>query len=141
MDFFRKYFNDCAELLIQVGSDSGEITDLDLMLFRGYLGSLDDRYIVSQFVKKCFPHLETLRLRETPEPLLDLLKTKNFMGIYESLDDEMREDFWELIHGMVRSSIVWIDHIRKNERKVFVEKYFKYKPEKLAETWGVALTN
>lgn len=140
MEYFKNNFNDCVELLTQIGRESTQVSEIELALFNGYVSTLDDRYIITQFVEKCFPHLELLRTKETPEPLLDLLRAKNFMEIYNSLDSETQEDLWELIHGMVKSSIRWIHEIKEHDGEKYTKRYFcEYKIRNLSKDWEVEL--
>lgn len=140
MEFFRKYFDSTVEVLASIAQDTDDVSDLQLMIFTGYASSLDDDYIITKFIEKCFPHLDALKTKETPEPLLDLLKAKNFSDLYDSLDDDTKEDLWELIHGMVKSAILHIHRIKEHDGERYTKRYYcEYKIGRLSKEWDVDL--
>lgn len=130
MDFFKNYFDDCLELLLDVCREESLVSEGEIFLLTTHISLQSNEQLVETFIDRCFPHLDELFTRKTPMSAIGFLKDRGFEDAYTSLDEDSRSDLWDSIHGMVKSSIM---HAHSKNLQT------GHDLRKLSKTWGVRL--
>lgn len=124
MEQFKTCFDEMVELVFaEAASERSGVTTMETSIARMVLASMELEVKMDKFIVECFPHLETIHLKESPEAILDLLGNAGAKDLVLTASPEVRESFWELAHGMVKGSIVAIHTKREHNGTKYTKKY------------------
>lgn len=140
MEFFKKHFDDFCDVLESLALETKSVSQIEIGLVRMHINSMENDTLITSFIEKCFPHLDKIKNKQFPNELLDFLRLRNLSKAIQELDDETKEDVWELFHEMIKSCILYIHKIKEYDGEKYTKRYFcKYKIKNLSEEWNVKL--
>lgn len=141
MDLFENYYTDLKDTLFDIIEENPDlVSKTELSAFRGYINACSIDYCLDIFIKKGFTDLENLKNKSSPKAILEMIGDSRVEKIYERASEPQKNDFWDSVHGLVKSAILHIHQKREHDGTKYTREYFKgYSVKKLSEEWCVKI--
>ena len=141
MESFIQYYDDLKEIIFTTAENNPKILSYtELQMCKGYISGFSDENILQKFINTCFEHHETILLRKSTDTVVELIGKKEVFDLYEISSEETKEEFWDCLHGMMKSSIYYIHEKREHDGKKYTKSFFpKISISKMKSIWEIDL--